>query len=175
MAIIVGLTSGCWDLFHNSHLHYLHRCKKLCDRLIVGVDSDEMVRESKGSDRPIIPEKERFDLINALEVVDTAFILHKLEDLETISRSFHVDKIFKHQGFADIDNVVGVKNTPAELEIVPDIEGMVSTTQIIQRILVRYGISKKDASKTEAGGLLCCYCGLRADRATCGYCRGIRS
>jgi cytidyltransferase-like protein len=138
MSIIVGLTSGCWDLFHNSHLHYLRRCKDLCDKLIVGVDSDEMVRKSKGLDRPIIPEKERFDLINTLEIVDTTFILHNLVDLETISRSFRVSKIFKHQGFADIDNVIGVKNTPAELAIVPDIEGMVSTTEIIQRILDRY-------------------------------------
>lgn len=136
--MIVGLTSGCWDLFHYSHLHYLQRCKKLCDKLIVGVDSDEMARKDKGDKRPIIPEDERFNLINSLEIVDATFILHQLEDLETISRSFLVDKVFKHEGFRDIDNVIGVENTQAELCIVPDIEDMVSTTAIIKSIVERH-------------------------------------
>lgn len=136
--MIVGLTSGCWDLFHYSHLHYLQRCKALCDKLLVGVDSDAMVRRGKGDKRPIIPENERFNLINSLEIVDATFILHQLEDLETISRSFLVDKVFKHEGFRDIDNVIGVDNTRAELFIVPDIEDMVSTTAIIERIVERH-------------------------------------
>lgn len=136
--MIVGLTSGCWDLVHYSHLHYLQRCKKLCDKLLVGVDSDKMVRKDKGDKRPIIPENERFNLINSLEIVDATFILHQLEDLETISRSFLVNKVFKHEGFKDIDNVIGVANTQAELCIVPDIKDMVSTTAIIERIVERH-------------------------------------
>jgi len=136
--MIVGLTSGCWDLFHYSHLHYLQRCKELCDKLLVGVDSDVMVRGIKGDKRPIILEHERFSLINSLEIVDATFILHQLNDLETISRSFLVDKVFKHEGFKGIDNVVGVANTQAELVIIPDIEEMVNTTTIIKRIVERY-------------------------------------
>jgi len=136
--VIVGLTSGCWDLFHYSHLHYLQRCKNLCDKLLVGVDSDAMVRKDKGDRRPIIPEDERFNLINSLEIVDSTFMLHQLEDLETISRAFLVKKVFKHKGFRDIDNVVGVANTQAELVIVPDIEDMVNTTAIIKRIVERH-------------------------------------
>jgi len=136
--MIVGLTSGCWDLFHYSHLHYLQRCKAECDKLLVGVDSDTMVRGAKGNKRPIIPEHERFNLINSLEIVDATFILHQLIDLETISKSFLVDKVFKHQGFKGIDNVIGVDNTQAKLVIVADIEDMVSTTAIIQRIVERH-------------------------------------
>ena len=136
--MIVGLTSGCWDLFHYSHLHYLQRCKKLCDRLLVGVDSDAMVRAVKGSNRPIIPEHERLKLIDPLEIVDSAFILHCLEDLETFSKSFRVDKLFKHEGFRDIENIVGANNEHTKLVIVPDIEDMISTTSIVNTILERY-------------------------------------
>jgi len=44
---IVGITSGCFDLTHNYHLNYFLRCRRLCDILIVGVDSDDLVRKTK--------------------------------------------------------------------------------------------------------------------------------
>ena len=132
--MIVGLTTGCFDLLHYSHLLYLQRCKSLCDTLIVGVDSDTMVRNAKGPLRPIIPENERFDLINNLGVVSKAFILRSLEQLPNIVKRFGITKIFKHESFFYIDNVIGIEGTGAELVIVPDIPNMVSTTQIIDRI-----------------------------------------
>lgn len=132
--MIVGLTSGCFDLVHFGHIHYLQRCKALCDRLIVGVDSDAMVRRAKGETRPVIPELERLALINSFAFVDSAFMLHSLEDLESVVRQFMVHKVFKHEGFANMKNIVGVSGTQAELVIVPDIPGLCSTTRIIAKI-----------------------------------------
>lgn len=136
--MIVGMTSGCFDLIHFSHLFYLQRCKSLCDRLLVGVDSDAMVRAAKGPLRPITPELERLSLINSLEVVDAAFLVQNLDELTSISKQFRVNKVFKHEGFANMANIVGVAGTQAELVIVPDVEGMISTTRIIERICDRY-------------------------------------
>ena len=137
--MVTGLTTGCFDLFHYGHLMYLQRCRNLCHQLVVGVDSDEMVRRAKGPNRPIIPENERFDLVNNLSVVSHAFILHDLSELPDIVRRLKIDYVFKHQSFKDIKHVAGVTDTGAELVIVPDIPGLVSTTEIVERILTRYG------------------------------------
>jgi D-beta-D-heptose 7-phosphate kinase/D-beta-D-heptose 1-phosphate adenosyltransferase len=136
--MIVGLTSGCFDLIHFGHIAYLERCKTLCDKLIVGVDSDEMVRKSKGENRPIISEIERLAMVNSLSPVDSAFIIHEVGDLHPISVKFGVDKVFKHEGFRKPEDVIGVVDTKAELVIVPDVPGLVSTSEIIDRILGRY-------------------------------------
>lgn len=132
--MIVGLTSGCFDLVHFGHVDYLGRCRALCDRLIVGVDSDAMVRRAKGPERPIIPELERLEMIRNLAPVDVACLLTDLGDLDRIVRQFRVQKMFKHQGFAHMNDVVGVGPGGAELVIVPDIPGLVSTSEIIRRI-----------------------------------------
>jgi D-beta-D-heptose 7-phosphate kinase/D-beta-D-heptose 1-phosphate adenosyltransferase len=129
--MIVGLTSGTWDLFHWSHLHFLERCKTHCDRLIVGVDGDSLVRNTKGPRRPIFHHGHRLALINSLSVVDAAFILERIEDLTRIAYDFNVDRIFKCGRF-ETKRVFGAEN--AELVIIPDVPGMISTTAVIQQI-----------------------------------------
>ena len=132
--MITGLTSGCFDLFHFSHLEFLRKCRIQCDRLLVGVDSDELVRKIKGSGRPIHDELHRLNLLNSIDVVDMAFILKDLLALTRISLEFRVSKIFKCEKFAKIDHVYGVHDANAKLVIIPDAFGMVSTTDIINKI-----------------------------------------
>ncbi len=93
-----------------------------------------MVRSAKGPQRPIISELERLALINSLGMVDAAFLLRDLNELDAIVRQFAVTHIFKHAGFKQIEHVVGVVGTGAELVIVPDVDGLVSTTEIVARI-----------------------------------------
>ena len=66
---IVGYTTGVFDLFHIGHLRLLQRAKNGCDRLIVGVSTDELVETYKGK-KPIIPYEERIEIISALKCVD---------------------------------------------------------------------------------------------------------
>lgn len=131
--MIVGLTSGCFDLIHFGHVTYLARCKAQCDRLIVGVDSDEMVRDVKGLERPIIHEMERLEMVRNLVPVDVAFLMHSLADLQSIAEQFQVDKLFKHQGFTPSRRIFGM-TTRTNLVTVPDVPGLVSTSEIIRRV-----------------------------------------
>jgi cytidyltransferase-like protein len=60
---IIGLTHGAFDLFHIAHLDLFEQASELCDYLIVGVDSDEAVKEYKGLERPIIPQVDRVKIV----------------------------------------------------------------------------------------------------------------
>jgi len=50
--MIIGFTNGCFDLFHEGHIHFLTACRRQCDYLIVAVNSDEYCRRVKGDGRP---------------------------------------------------------------------------------------------------------------------------
>ena len=131
---IVGLTSGCFDLFHSLHLAYLQKCKRMCNILIVGVDGDDAVRRSKGPLRPIVPEHQRVMLVNALECVDITFIMGSLADWELACGVFHPSILFKNTDFDPKDVVNPYR---AEVIIVPDVMVADSTTAIIQEIYKR--------------------------------------
>lgn len=70
LGLKIVLVSGTWDLFHVGHAEYLERAKEQGDLLIVGVDSDEKVRQRKGPTRPIVPEGERVRILSHLRHVD---------------------------------------------------------------------------------------------------------
>lgn len=129
---VVGLTSGCFDLFHSLHLTYLQKCRRMCDVLIVGVDSDDWIRERKGVGRPIIPEHQRVMLVNALECVNVAFIMGSLQDWEIACEWFSPNKLFKNSDFRPEDVVRFSKEQ--EVVIIPDVLQFESTTQIIKEI-----------------------------------------
>lgn len=66
----VVFTNGCFDLLHPGHIHTLERARSLGDELVVAVNSDQSVRETKGPGRPLVPENERAEVVAALEAVD---------------------------------------------------------------------------------------------------------
>lgn len=65
----VGYTTGVFDLFHIGHLNILKKSKELCDYLIVGVSTDELVQEYKNK-TPMIPFSERVAIVEAIKYVD---------------------------------------------------------------------------------------------------------
>lgn len=65
----IGYAVGTFDLFHIGHLTLLKHAREQCDRLVVGVASDELLELTKGR-RPIIPLGERLDIVRALAFVD---------------------------------------------------------------------------------------------------------
>ena len=66
----IGFTNGCFDLVHSGHVSLLEQASKACDRLIVGLNSDDSVRRLKGEGRPIHDETARASVLAAFGAVD---------------------------------------------------------------------------------------------------------
>jgi rfaE bifunctional protein nucleotidyltransferase chain/domain len=85
----IVLTQGSFDLVHIGHARYCDRARDYGDALIVGVDSDEKVRQRKGPNRPIVPEDERMEMLTHLRSVD--YVVMK----EAGEKKFNLIKLIK--------------------------------------------------------------------------------
>ncbi|MBQ3527689.1 MAG: adenylyltransferase/cytidyltransferase family protein [Clostridia bacterium] len=65
----IGYTSGVFDMFHIGHLNVLKNAKERCEYLVVGVSTDELVKEYKNK-VPVIPYEERSEIVAAIRYVD---------------------------------------------------------------------------------------------------------
>ena len=70
----VVFANGCFDLLHAGHVRYLQGARSLGDLLVVGINSDDQVARLKGQGRPILPERDRAEIVASLEVVDLVTI-----------------------------------------------------------------------------------------------------
>ncbi|MDR3520367.1 MAG: D-glycero-beta-D-manno-heptose-7-phosphate kinase [Acidocella sp.] len=81
----VGFTNGCFDLLHPGHVHLLEQCRAMCDRLIVGMNSDASVKRLKGPSRPVQPEAARAAVLASLASVDLVCMFEEDTPLNTLS------------------------------------------------------------------------------------------
>ena len=65
---IIGYTSGVFDLFHIGHLNLLMNAKSMCDQLIVGVTTDNLVAYK--NKKAVIPYQERLEIVRSIKYVD---------------------------------------------------------------------------------------------------------
>ena len=84
-------TSGCFDIFHFGHLNILAKSKELCDYLIVGVSTDELILKEKGK-LPVIPFEERMKVVQAIGLVDEV-IPQMDKDKQRIVYTHRIDAI----------------------------------------------------------------------------------
>jgi len=80
----IGYAYVVADIFHLGHLKHLQRCKKYCDKLIVGVLTDKATMEKKP--KPIIGYKERLEIIRNIKCVDKAVIQETYSPLPNVQR-----------------------------------------------------------------------------------------
>jgi D-glycero-beta-D-manno-heptose 1-phosphate adenylyltransferase len=66
----IVFTNGCFDLIHPGHVRYLRAAKRLGDVLVIALNSDSSVRRLKGAGRPLVPQRDRCEVVAALEMVD---------------------------------------------------------------------------------------------------------
>lgn len=89
--MIIGYTSGVYDLFHIGHLNLLKNAKGLCDKLIVGVSTDKLV-EYKHK-HPVIPFEERIEIVRSCKFVDAAIPQEELDKYKMWEK-LHFDVLF---------------------------------------------------------------------------------
>ena len=77
-------TNGCFDLLHVGHLHSLKEAAQYGDILIVGLNSDESVKQLKGLGRPIYTEQDRANLLSSLGFVDAVLMFNGLNPMEEL-------------------------------------------------------------------------------------------
>jgi D-beta-D-heptose 7-phosphate kinase/D-beta-D-heptose 1-phosphate adenosyltransferase len=130
----VVFTNGCFDLLHPGHLHLLREAKKMGDCLVVGLNSDLSVKMIKGPNRPIWPERERAEMLAALETVDYVISFDEADPRKLIE-ALGPDVLVKGGDWTE-EQVVGreiVEQRGGKVAVVPYLQGH-STTKIIEAI-----------------------------------------
>ena len=142
----VVTTNGCFDIVHVGHVRNLQAARKLGDLLMIGINSDASVRQNKGDLRPIVPARERAEVLAALACVDYVFIFSGKSPVSWIRKvrpSIHV----KGRGSERSPAFAGEKRVIEEgggrVFLAPQTAGR-STTSIIETVVRRY---KKMSSK----------------------------
>ncbi len=144
---VIGYTTGVYDMFHIGHLNIIRRAKEKCDYLIVGVSTDELVQKEKGK-TPVIPYKERVEIIDALKYVDEVVPQIDKNKMAAWQR-YHFDKMFVG---SDWKGTLQWKKfeeefEPLNVEIVylPHTEGISSTklTGVIKELLDEHPDDKR--------------------------------
>lgn len=170
---IVVLTNGCFDMLHVGHTRYLCQARALGDCLIVGLNGDASVRRLKGEKRPLVPEGERAEMLEALTCVDYVVIFEQTtaEQLVTKLRPDIYAKGGDYKTEADaINEPIDASHRAAKSEhdesrsgkylpeasVVASYGGKVvilplqpgrSTTGLVDTILERYGKSREIRQK----------------------------
>ncbi len=130
----VVFSNGAFDLIHPGHVNYLDLCKKLGDVLIIGLNSDDSIKNYKGEKRPINPEQTRIDMLTALPSVDYITVFDEKDPctlINIIKPDIHIkDDQYTVEQIIEYDDVVKNKGKVVQL---PRIKNY-STTNIIEAI-----------------------------------------
>jgi len=131
------VTNGCFDLLHLGHVTYLETARSQGDALLVGVNSDDAVRQLKGPDRPVTPEDDRAAVLAALESVDgvcifaestaTRFLAAAQPDIYVKGGDYTLDTLNQEERRT-------VERAGGRIVIIPFVPGR-STTATLKKIM----------------------------------------
>ena len=116
----IGFTNGCFDILHPGHFDLLNKCKKKCDKLILGLNSDSSIKKIKGADRPYNDINKRLLQVCSLKSVDYVFIFNERTPIKVIN-IIKPDYLFKGYDYRNKE-VVGKKiidKYNGKVEIIP--------------------------------------------------------
>jgi len=130
----IGFTSGVFDILHPGHVSYLEDAKSKCDVLIVGVNSDNSVKNYKDPSRPICVEIDRTVTVAGLASVDYVFIFEETNNSKNIE--LLKPHVYIKGGDYEpnkLESAPLVKSYGGEVVIIPFLKGY-SSSSIIERI-----------------------------------------
>lgn len=107
--MIIGYTTGVFDLFHVGHVNLLQRAKSMCDKLIVGVSTDELVYYKHK--KPVISFLERVEVVRSCKYADLVVPQYSMDKVEAFERykfnlMFVGDDWFKSDKWAEIETAM---------------------------------------------------------------------
>jgi D-glycero-beta-D-manno-heptose 1-phosphate adenylyltransferase len=130
------VTNGCFDLLHVGHVRYLHAARALGDALAVGLNGDQSVRELKGLGRPLNNERDRAEVLAALEFVDFVTIFSEMRATRFIEAARPA--IYAKGGdytseTLDAQEQAVLREIGAEVRILPFVHGY-STSDLLEQL-----------------------------------------
>jgi rfaE bifunctional protein nucleotidyltransferase chain/domain len=130
----IVFTNGVFDILHPGHVRYLQTARRHGDVLIIGLNSDASVRRNKGPARPINPEAERAEVLEALACVDAVSVFAEDTPADIIRR-VQPDILVKGADWP-ADQIVGRDTVEARggAVILEPVEQGYSTSAIIDRV-----------------------------------------
>jgi len=130
----VALANGLFDILHVGHLRYLQAASEEADMLVVALNADESARRLKGPSRPIVPERERAELVAGLSCVDFVTLFSD-DDVEPVLRELRPDVHCKGTDYTieTVPEASVAKSLSIRIAIVGDPKGH-ATRDIIRRI-----------------------------------------
>ena len=126
----IVFTNGCFDLIHIGHIKFLKECKKLGSKLILGINTDESIKQIKGEKRPINKLIDRINFLKELNIIDEIIPFREKTPLNLIQK-IKPDILVKGNDYK-LENVIG-KEYAKETILLPYLDGY-SSTNIIKKI-----------------------------------------
>lgn len=127
--MVVGYTTGVFDMFHIGHLNILKKAKEQCDYLIVGVSTDEIV-ESYKHKKPFIRFEERIVIVESIKYVDRVVPQESMDKISAWEK-LHYDVLFHGADWKNSDMYNSIEAALAKLGVkvvyIPHTDGISST------------------------------------------------
>ena len=134
---VIGLTSGCFDIFHSGHISTLKQSKSLCDIFFVCLSSDKQIREIKGADRPVNRIEDRARMLLTMPFIDYVILYDESDntyekELDNIMLTIQPDIWFKGSDYTERE--IRAKHPSLKrIVLFGNVENK-STTNIIRKI-----------------------------------------
>ncbi len=130
----VVFTNGCFDVLHAGHVAYLVEAKRLGDVLVVAINTDEQVRGQKGEGRPIFQERDRAEVLAALECVDYVTVFAEPLPVEILQR-IKPDVLAKGGDYAadEVEGRAFVEGYGGQVHVLAHRPGL-GSTEIIRKL-----------------------------------------